>query len=81
MHWTSIVPRVGLLASAILSAARPVAADDSWYYEGPLAGSLKSDQPLPLYDETRPTSGIGCSPRFSIGVHSLRAGRPRLQVL
>jgi hypothetical protein len=51
MRWTSIVPPIGLLTAAIWSSAHPVAADDWYYDEGPLAGSLRSDQPLPLYDQ------------------------------
>src|SRR5579871_6750657 len=31
-------------------AAEPDSRDPAYYHDGELAGSLKSDQPLPLYD-------------------------------
>ena len=35
---------------ALAQAADPAARDASYFREGDLAGSLKSDRPLPLYD-------------------------------
>lgn len=41
-----------ILAVAGIAGVAPAACSDDWYFhDGPLAGSLKSDQPLPLYDK------------------------------
>ena len=51
-----IVPVVAILSITLegswitVIAAEPDSRDPAYYHDGELAGSLKSDQPLPLYD-------------------------------
>src|SRR5580698_7713133 len=51
-----IVPVIAILSITLqwspisVIAAEPVSRDPAYYHDGELAGSLKSDQPLPLYD-------------------------------
>lgn len=47
-----ILARLGLVLTGMaLSGTRAAGPDEAYYREGPLAGSLKSDRPLPLYDK------------------------------
>lgn len=44
--------RLGLaLTGMAFSGARTAGPDEGYHHEEPLAGSLKSDKPLPLYDK------------------------------